>query len=219
MKPSRRYHGNHPCEHKALRSEWISDLALPPTLPIPILAAFALHAAWFGFCARPHWTALLGTWFSLLVLWSWGRAWLVALRYLDECQILVLYRRRVGETCTFTAGDAISRNLRPLDERADALGAKAISDFGFSRYSLAASSDPPWHEAKELLDTITALLADVRANFEKIPDAKAIRSDLKKWERSLRLAADQGVEVRLHVRKSLYSRLADSDFIHPHSFF
>jgi len=77
---------------------------------------------------------------------------------------------------TFLRGEALARNSKELDSIAESKGLKPISYFGFNDDMWSESVQ--WHDPKDGLATISALITAVGARFNQVNDRQDVLSDL-----------------------------------------
>jgi hypothetical protein len=113
-------------------------------------------------------------------------------------RLMPYYRRRVGETDTFLAGQALARNFRDLEWLAGEARVPPFSRFGFA--DDLAGQTVVWYPAVELLVTVRGLAEVVRTEPEAVRDAEAVLHDLARWEAAFVRAADQDIELALLIQ-------------------
>lgn len=108
--------------------------------------------------------------------------------------------RPVASGAAFRGGEALARNLEPLDALADEVGIAPLSAFGFEDDFFGEQLT--WHAPEEGLKTVLALLDSLKEQPGRVCDLKGVTNDLKKIASALEDARKRSIRFCFLVRVS-----------------
>lgn len=107
-------------------------------------------------------------------------------------------QRPVSTGAAFLSGEALAKELEPLDALASNVGVAPLSAFGFEDDFFG--EEPRWYTPEEGLKTVLALLDSLNGQPDGVGDVKGVTKDLKKIADALEDARKRAMRFCFLVR-------------------
>ncbi len=180
-----------PRRHReVIRDAWRSALGM-----IALTGGLALAITWVVYRQGPVVPGAIATAVFLVVILI---AFLNLLDYYRNVRIIPYFERPVGGIDTFLGGEALVRQIQPLDDLAAEIGVTPLSDFGFA--DDLDGEAMTWHAAEHGLRSVQALLDALESQPDRVGQAQATISDLRKIADALGKARDGEIRFALLIR-------------------